>query len=121
MIYVISDGPAVDHNTPPMFQLLSTSDANPPVFSLSFTVTDRPPTTVTCSVNGNTFTISDNDLIRIVEDAMDPINVTVTVIVRMRVAGMYYCTISNERTDLTFSGITDIPPTTTPVRNITGN
>ena len=45
---------------------------------------------------------------------MDPINVTVTVIVRMRVAGVYYCTISKERTDLTLSGITDIPPTTTP-------
>ena len=104
-----------------MFQLLSTRDANPPVFSLSFTVTDRPPTTVTCSVNGNSFTISDNDLIHVVESTMDPINVTVTVIVRMRVAGMYYCTISNERTDLTLSGITDIPSTTTPVRNITGN
>ena len=55
-----------------MFQLLSTRDANPPVFSLSFTVTDRPPTTVTCSVNGNSFTISDNDLIRVVESTMDP-------------------------------------------------
>ena len=61
-------------------------------------------------MNGNSFTISDNDLIRVVESTMDPINVTVTVI-RMRVAGMYYCTISN---DLTLSGITDIPPTTIP-------
>ena len=77
---------------------------------MSFTVTDRSHTTVTCSVNGNSFTISDNDLIRVVESTMDPINVTVTVI-RMRVAGMYYCTISN---DLTLSGITDIPPTTIP-------
>ena len=60
-----------------MFQLLFTRNANPTVFSLSFTVTDRPPTTVACSVNGNSFTISDNNLI-VVESTMDPINVDLT-------------------------------------------
>ena len=102
------------------FQLLSSVIADPPVFSLSFNVTDRPPTNVTCSINGNQFNISDNDLIRTVirtEDNNEPsdsILVQVSVMLRLRVAGLYQCFVTTNR-------IASTPLTaTTPERNITG-
>uniref|UniRef100_A0A1X7T0C2 Ig-like domain-containing protein n=1 Tax=Amphimedon queenslandica TaxID=400682 RepID=A0A1X7T0C2_AMPQE len=50
--YNNNDGPDADPTM--QFSLLSTSRlATPPVFSLSFNVSDGPPTTVSCSVNGN--------------------------------------------------------------------
>uniref|UniRef100_A0A1X7TGS7 Fibronectin type-III domain-containing protein n=1 Tax=Amphimedon queenslandica TaxID=400682 RepID=A0A1X7TGS7_AMPQE len=50
--YNNNDGPDADPTM--QFSLLSTSRlATPPVFSLSFNVSDGPPTTVRCSVNGN--------------------------------------------------------------------
>ena len=102
------------------FQLLSSVIADPPVFSLSFNVTDRPPTNVTCSINGNQFNISDNDSIRTVirtEDNNEPsdsILVQVSVMLRLRVAGLYQCFVTTNR-------IASTPLTaTTPERNITG-
>ena len=102
------------------FQLLSSVDADPKVFSLSFNVTNRSPTNVTCSINGNQFNIPENDLIRTVirrEDNTDPslsILVQVSVIVRMRVSGLYQCFVTTNR-------IASTPLTaTTPERNITG-
>uniref|UniRef100_A0A1X7STM6 Uncharacterized protein n=1 Tax=Amphimedon queenslandica TaxID=400682 RepID=A0A1X7STM6_AMPQE len=66
------------------FSLLSTSRlATPPVFSLSFNVSDGPPTTISCSVNG----IS-TELSRVILNG--PGSVTrVTVTVRLREAGNY--------------------------------
>ena len=102
------------------FQLLSSVIADPPVFSLSFNVTDRPPTNVTCSINGNQFNISDNDLIRTVirtqdnNEPSDSLIVQVSVMFRLRVAGLYQCFVTTDR-------ITSTPLTaTTPARNITG-
>ena len=96
------------------FQLLSSVDTDPPVFSLSFNVTNRPPTNVTCYIDGNQFNISADDLLRIVNNSEDPIVVQVSVIVRVRVAGVYQCIITTDR-------ITSTPLiATTPERNITG-
>uniref|UniRef100_A0A1X7SN09 Ig-like domain-containing protein n=1 Tax=Amphimedon queenslandica TaxID=400682 RepID=A0A1X7SN09_AMPQE len=53
--YNNNDGPDADPTM--QFSLLSTSRlATPPVFSLSFNVSDGPPTIVSCSVNGNGIT-----------------------------------------------------------------
>ena len=96
------------------FQLLSSVDTDPPVFSLSFNVTYRSPTNVTCYIDGNQFNMSDDDLLRIVKNSEDPIIVQISVIVRVRVAGVYQCIITTDR-------ITSTPLTaTTPARNITG-
>ena len=93
-------GPVVGHNKALIFTLLSTRDANPPVFTLYFNVTNTPPTTVTCSVNGNTFNITEKDLNRVPEMTTDPIRVGVTVTIRRRDAGEYSCII---RTDISVS------------------
>ncbi|XP_019851145.1 PREDICTED: neogenin-like [Amphimedon queenslandica] len=82
----------------PSFQLLSSVDADPPVFSLSFNVTNRSPTIVTCSVdNGNQFNVSDNDLIRTVTPVNNDVQVQVSVIFRMRVSGQYKCFVTTDR------------------------
>ena len=88
------------------FSLLSTSRlATPPVFSLSFNVSGGPPTTVSCSVNGNGIS---TELSR--EIVNGPGSVTrVTVIVRLREAGNYQCTVSNTRVIAgTIDGITAV-------------
>ena len=78
------------------FSLISTRDANPPVFTLAFNVSDGPPTDVTCTDGSNPFTIASGDLSRVVVNG--PRSVTqVTVTVRMRQAGTYQCTVSNAR------------------------
>ena len=74
--------------------LISTRDTNPPVFTLSFNVSDGPPTDVTCTDGTNPLTI--DDLSRVIVNG--PQSVTqVTVTVRMRQAGIYQCTVSNAR------------------------
>ena len=78
------------------FSLVSTRDLNPPVFTLTFNVSDGPPTNVTCTDGSNPFTIANGDLSRVVVNG--PGSVTqVTVTVRMRQAGTYQCTVSNAR------------------------
>ena len=87
------------------FSLLSTRGlATPPVFSLSFNVSDGPPTTVSCSVNGNRIS---TELSRVIVNG--PGSVTrVTVTVRLREAGNYQCIVSNTRvTNGTISGNSD--------------
>ena len=42
--------------------LISTRDANPPVFTLTFNVYDGPPINVTCADESNPFTIVSSDL-----------------------------------------------------------
>ncbi|XP_019853117.1 PREDICTED: uncharacterized protein LOC109582689 [Amphimedon queenslandica] len=80
------------------FQLLSSVDADPPVFSLSFNVTNRSPTIVTCSVdNGNQFNVSDNDLIRTVTLVNNDVQVQVSAMFRMRVPGLYKCFVTTDR------------------------
>ena len=78
------------------FSLVSTRDTNPPVFTLTFNVSDGPPTDVTCTDGSNSLIIASSDLSRVVVNG--PGSVTqVTVIVRMRQAGTYQCTVSNAR------------------------
>ena len=76
------------------FSLLSTSRlATPPVFSLSFNVSDGPPTTVSCSVNGNGIS---TELSRVIVNGSGSVT-RVTATVRLRKAGNYQCTVSNDR------------------------
>ena len=78
------------------FSLISTRDANPPVFTLTFNVSDGPPTDVNCTDGSNPFTIASGDLSRVVVNGTGSIT-QVTVTVRMRQAGTYQCTVSNAR------------------------
>ena len=78
------------------FSLISTKDANPPVFALIFNVSNEPPTDVNCRVGSNPFTIASGDLSRVVVNGTG-ILTQVTVTVRMRQAGTYQCTVSNAR------------------------
>ena len=71
-------------------------DAGPPVFNLSFEVENRPPTFVTCNVDGVIFNISDEDLTREVLISTDPISVRVTVTVRTGKGGIYQCKVYND-------------------------
>ena len=93
LLFSLLENPAIERNTD--FSLNSTTrDADPPVFTLSFNVTKRPPTNVSCTVSGNQFNIDDEDLKRIVIDALDPLRVLVIVTVRMRKSGIYQCTVT---------------------------
>ena len=76
--------------------LISTRDANPPVFTLSFNVTDGPPTDVTCTDGTNPLTIDSSDLSRVILNGPEFVT-QVTVTLRMRQAGIYQCTVSNAR------------------------
>ena len=86
------------------FSLLSTSRlAIPPVFSLSFNVSDGPPTTISCIVNGNGIS---TELSRVIVNGTESIT-RVTVKVRLREAGNYQCIVSNKRvTAGTINGVT---------------
>ena len=89
-----------------MFSLISTRDANPPVFTLSFRVSDGPPTNVTCTDGTNPLNITSSDLSRVIVNGTGSVT-QVTVTVRMRQAGTYQCTVSNDRvTDGTIGNVT---------------
>ena len=78
------------------FTLISTRDANPPIFTLTFNVSDGPPTDVTCTNGSNPFTIANDDLSRVVVNGPGSITQAI-VTVRMRQTGTYQCTVSNAR------------------------
>ena len=103
----IIDGPDTDSTM--QFSLLSPSRlATPPVFSLSFNVSDGPPTFVSCTVNGNGIS---TELSRVIVDGTGSIT-RVTVTIRLREAGNYQCTVSNERvTAGTINGVTAVSNT----------
>ena len=98
------------------FSLLSTSRlATPPVFSLSFNVSDGPPTTVSCSVNGNGIS---TELSHVIVNGSGSVT-RVTVTVRLREADNYQCTVSNDRvTAGTINNVTAV--TSTSSLNISG-
>ena len=101
-----TDGPNADTNM--QFSLLSTSRlATPPVFSLSFNVSDGPPTSVSCTVDG--IGIS-TELSRVIVNGTGSITrVTVT---NLTEAGNYQCTVSNTRvTAGTINGVTAVSNT----------
>uniref|UniRef100_A0A1X7SQJ8 Uncharacterized protein n=1 Tax=Amphimedon queenslandica TaxID=400682 RepID=A0A1X7SQJ8_AMPQE len=105
--YSNNDGPDADPTM--QFSLLSTSRlATPPVFSLSFNVSDGPPTTVSCSVNGTGIS---TELSRVIVNGSGSVT-RVTVTVGLREAGNYQCNISNARvTHGTISGVTPVTST----------
>ena len=79
---------------------------DPPVFNLSFFVTNGPPTNVTCT-GPNSFSINQtsDDLSREVVNVGTATLVTATV--RMREEGNYQCTVSNARVENgTINGVT---------------
>uniref|UniRef100_A0A1X7TC16 Uncharacterized protein n=1 Tax=Amphimedon queenslandica TaxID=400682 RepID=A0A1X7TC16_AMPQE len=89
--YNNNDGPDADPTM--QFSLLSTSRlATPPVFSLSFNVSDGPPTTVSCSVNGNGIS---TELSRVIVNGSG--SVTRVTVTNLTEAGNYQCTVSNAR------------------------
>ena len=98
------------------FSLISTKEANPPVFTLTFNVSDGPPTDVTCTDGKNLLTIASDDLSRVVVNG--PGFVTqVTVTVMMRQAATYQCSVSNYGVD----AISRATSSSSTSQNITGN
>ena len=74
------------------FSVLSQGIDTPSVFSLSFIVSDSPPTTVNCTVNGNEIS---TEVSRVIVNGTGSITrVTVTSLTE---AGNYQCTVSNAR------------------------
>ena len=90
------------------FSLLSTSRlATPPVFSLSFNVSDGPPTTVSCTVGGNEVS---TELSRVIVNG--PRSITRVTVTNLTEAGNYQCTVSNDRVaDGTRRGVTAVSST----------
>ena len=81
-----------------LFSLISPRNANPPVFTLTFNVSDGPPTDVTCTDENSPIDIASGDLSRVVVNGKTSVT-QVTVTLRMRQAGIYQCTVSNARVD----------------------
>ena len=79
---------------PMVFSLVSSSrDTDPPVFTLSFNVTNAPPQTVECFVN-DTIMVDIEYLDRQVIAAEDPVRVLVTVTINSRQSGSYHCAVN---------------------------
>ena len=97
MIY-FSDGP--DAESTMQFSLLSQGIDTPSVFSLSFIVSDGPPTTVSCTVNGNGILPK---LSRVIVDG--PGSITRVTAIDLTEAGNYQCTVSNARVTANGNGI----------------
>ena len=77
------------------FSLLSTSRlATPPVFSLSFNVSDGPPTIVECTLNGGNIPIL-LKLSRVIVNGTG--SITKVTVNDLTEAGNYQCTILNNR------------------------
>ena len=88
-------GPVV--NSSVQFSLISSRDADPPQFTLSFNVSNAPATTVNCSVNDEP--IENMGVSRDILDGEPPTLTEVTVTIRQRSAGVYNCTVSNARVE----------------------
>uniref|UniRef100_A0A1X7TPW3 Fibronectin type-III domain-containing protein n=1 Tax=Amphimedon queenslandica TaxID=400682 RepID=A0A1X7TPW3_AMPQE len=108
--YNNNDGPDTDPTM--QFSLLSTSRlATPPVFSLSFNVSNGPPTTVSCLVNGNGIS---TELSRVIVNGSG--SVTRVTVTNLTQAGNYQCTVSNDRV----TTVSDTPTGLTATRLSTG-
>ena len=88
-------GPVV--NSSVQFSLISSRDADPPQFTLSFNVSNAPATTVNCSVND--VPIENMSVSRDILDGEPPTLTEVTVTIRQRSAGVCNCTVSNARVE----------------------
>ena len=90
--------------------LISSRDADPPVFTLTFNSSFGPPTVVECEVNGTRLNISQYNVSRVVQHPQfvlngeldsvnasmpDTLDVTeVTVSMRVRKSGQYRCVVT---------------------------
>ena len=84
-------GPMLDPSM--QFSLVSSREADPPVFILSFNSTQGPPTEVNCTVDGDPVTVPEQDLSRLVRQFTIPSVVEIGVTVRQRRGGTYNCTV----------------------------
>ena len=90
------------------FSLISTRIATLSVFTLTFNVSDGPPTNVSCSVGDSMLPVRHFISREIINGAGFITQVTVTV--ESRQAGDYKCTVSNDRVvDGTFNSVTAWP------------
>ena len=90
------------------FSLISTRIATPSVFTLTFNVSDGPPTTISCSVGYSMLPVRHFISREIINGAGFITQVTVTV--ESRQAGDYKCAVSNDRViDGTFNEVTAPP------------
>ena len=89
------------------FSLISTRIVTPSVFTLTFNVSDGPPTNVSCSVGDSMLPV--RHLSREIINGTGFIT-QVTVTVESSQAGDYKCTVSNDRViDGTYNGVTAWP------------
>ena len=89
------------------FSLISTRIATPSVFTLTFNVSDGPPTNVSCSVGDSMLPV--RHLSREIINGTGFIT-QVTVTVESSQAGDYKCTVSNDRvTGGTIDHVTALP------------
>ena len=107
-LYSPAAGPVVDPNM--QFSLVSTRDADAPLFTLIFNSSFGPPSVVECVVDGSSLNTSQYSVYREVKNAhfvrngdLDSVNASqpdtldvteVTVTVRVRRAGVYVCTVT---------------------------
>ena len=98
------------------FSLISTRIATSSVFTLTFSVSDGPPTNVSCSVGDSMLPV--RHLSREIINGTGFIT-QVTVTVESRQAGDYKCTVTNDRVvDGTFNSVTALPSSS--ARKISG-
>ena len=89
------------------FSLLCISRlATPPVFSLSFNVSEGPPTTVSCTVNGVDIFPIIPKLSRLIVNGTG--SITKVTVTNLTEAGNYQCTVSNNRIGITINGVTAV-------------
>ena len=89
------------------FSLISTRIATPSVFTLTFYVSNGPPTNVSCSVGDSTLPV--RHLSREIINGTRFIT-QVTVTVESSQTGDYKCTVTNDRVvDGTYNGVTAWP------------
>lgn len=87
------------------FSLLSPRGSQDVAFSLSFNVSVRPPTDVSCTLNSSAILISPilispNDIEReVLGSTLGHLLIQVAVTIRLRKAGQYRCTVNNSRVD----------------------
>ena len=90
------------------FFLISTRIATPSVFTLTFNVSDGPPTTISCSVGDSMLPVRHFISREIISGTGFITQVTVTV--ESSQAGDYKCTVSNDRvTDGNINQVTAPP------------
>lgn len=76
---------------------MSSRNAEPPQFILTFNVSDAPATTVYCNVND--VPIGNMTVSRGILNGKPPTLTNVAVTIRQRIAGVYNCTVSNNRVE----------------------